>query len=394
MGTNFNVGSMNAINTNPETKKSSKKDDKNNDLKKKLLLFGGIIVGGFLLLFLVMFLVSAFSTKQYSYDDMEEIMKKAAVQYFKANKDKLPANENQMVEIDVATLAANEYMKEMVEYTGEELTCTGKVSVQTNGEDYLYVPHLDCGEEYVTQPFYKVVTEKTVTQGYGLYESNGSYVFRGEEVNNYLQLDQSLWRIVKVTDDHKMLLISDVKSFEGRPWDNRYNQSVNYNAGINEYSASRMRTYLDEYYDTNEENKAILSDKDRARLTKFDLCIGKRDVADGSKDNSVECSQTLANQKIGLLTVADYINASIDSACTASTSYSCQNYNYLVKDYRWWLATAVNGSTSQAFGVDTNGVVEVLQSSNFSQMRPIVMLSESVLFKSGKGTLKKPYKIK
>lgn len=391
MGTNFNVGSMNAINTTPDPKKKNNDD---NELKKRLVKFGGIIIGGVIVLFLVLLLASVFMKKQYSYDDIEEIMQNAAIQYFKKNEDKLPANENQLVEIDVATLISNEYMKEMVKYTGEERTCTGKVSVQTNGDDYLYVPHLDCGDDYITQPFYQVVTGKTVTQGYGLYEVDGSYVFRGEYVDNYLQLDQSLWRIVGVTSDHKMKLVLDEKSYGATPWDDRYNSSAKYNAGINEYSASRMKEYLQKYYNNNEDKQAILNDKDRSRLTKFNLCIAKRDINNESKDNSIECSQTMDNQNIGLLTVSDYINASLDSSCNTATSYSCQNYNYLVTDYKWWLLTAVNGTASKIFGVDSRGVVEVTQASSYMQLRPVVMLSESVLFKSGKGTLEKPYKIK
>lgn len=394
MGTNFNVGSMNAINTTPEPKKTNNTGGKDNGLKKKLVLFGGLIIGGLVVLFLVVFLVSLFSKKQYSYDDIEKVMQTAAVQYFKNNKDKLPANENQMVEIDVATLVSNEYMKEMVKYTGEDLTCTGKVSVQTNGDEYLYTPHLDCGDQYVTQPFYQVVTEKTVTQGYGLYEANGSYAFRGEDVDNFIQLDQSLWRIVKIMPDHKIVLTLSDKISEPKPWDNRYNQNAKYNAGINQYSASRMKTYLETYYNIKEKDKEILSDKDRSKLTKFDLCVAKRDVNNGTKDNSVECTQTLADQKIGLLTVSDYINASLDTACVTSTSFSCQNYNYLAADFSWWLATAVEGTTARVFGVNNNGVVQATQTSSYMQMRPVVVLSESVLFKSGKGTLNKPYKIK
>lgn len=394
MGTNFNVGSMNAINTTPEPKKTNTTGGKDNELKKKLVVFGGLIIGGLVILFLVVFLVSLFSKKQYSYDDIEKVMQTAAVQYFKNNKDKLPANENQMVEIDVATLVSNEYMKEMIKYTGEDLTCTGKVSVQTNGDEYLYTPHLDCGDQYVTQPFYQVITEKTVTQGYGLYEANGSYVFRGEDVDNFIQLDQSLWRIVKVTSDHKIVLTLSDRINESKPWDNRYNQNAKYNAGINEYSASRIKKSLQEYYNSADEYKAILTDNDRSRLTKFDLCVAKRDVNNGSKDNSVECTQTLADQKIGLLTVSDYINASLDAACVTSTSFSCQNYNYLVTDFEWWLSTAVNGTTAQVFGVDSSGIVQASTASSYMQLRPVVVLSESVLYKSGKGTLNKPYKIK
>ena len=112
MGTKFNVGSFNAINTDIENKpKKNSSKSSNDDFKKKLLILGGIILGGAIILFLVLFLISTFFPKSYSYDEIENIMKNAAVNYFEDHPKKLPASLNQMVEIDVETLAASEYMK-------------------------------------------------------------------------------------------------------------------------------------------------------------------------------------------------------------------------------------------------------------------------------------------
>ena len=142
MGSNFNVGSFNAINTDEENKTKKTNKGGNEDLKKKLIFLGAIILGGVLVLFLVLFLLSFLVQKSYSYDEIEDIMRNAAVQYFKDNSNKLPENENQIVEIDASTLSSYEYMDPLSEYTKEGVTCTGKVSVQTNGSDYLYIPKL------------------------------------------------------------------------------------------------------------------------------------------------------------------------------------------------------------------------------------------------------------
>ena len=45
-----------------------------------------------------------------------------------------------------------------------------------------------------------------VTSGDGLYSRGGAYYFRGEYVNNYVKMDNSLWRIVKVTSDDNVVL--------------------------------------------------------------------------------------------------------------------------------------------------------------------------------------------
>lgn len=395
MGTNFNVGSFNAINTSEEKKpKSNKSHGSNDELRKRLLLFGGVVLGGAILLFLILFLLSLFMQKTYSYDDIEKIMTNAAKEYFEDHPKKLPSSANQRVEIDVDTLVSYEYMDEMVEYTGEELTCTGKVAVQSNGSEYLYIPRLECGDDYVTQSLNEVVTKKVVTEGDGLYQLGNNYVYRGENVNNYLQLEQSLWRIVKVTEDGELMLILDAPTFESVTWDDRYNSVVGYNLGINTYSASRIRDSLETYYKTNDEDNAILSDDDRSKTVSFDLCIGKRKTTDTLKDNSLECSEVLQDQKIGLLTVSDYMTASLDSNCKTTVDYSCQNYNYLVSSYKWWLVTASSENTSEAYSISTSGILENTTTSSYMYPRAVIMLDSNVLFKSGKGTESKPYKVK
>lgn len=393
MGTNFNVGSFNAINTSEvkKEKTSNSSHGSSNELKKRLLVFGGIIVVFVVLIAIVLLL---FSNKTYSYDDIEQVMVQAAESYFNDHPKRLPATEMQRVEIDVDTLVASEYMKEMVSYTGDGVSCSGNVTVQTNGDGYLYVPKLDCGEDYVTQLLKEVVTKEVITEGYGLYEVGDSYVYRGETVNNYLELDNALWRIVKVTSDGEFMLILNDNLSESVPWDDRYNSQVGYNIGINTFSASRIKDSILELYNTNDEDKAILSDDDRSKTVTFDLCTAKRSTTDTTKDNSVECSEVLENQKVGLLTASDFMMGSVDANCKSTIDYACQNYNYLVTSYKWWLATAVQENTKEVYGVSSSGVIDAMSASSYMYPRVVIMLDSNVLFQSGKGTLKKPYQIK
>ena len=190
------------------------------------------------------------------------------------------------------------------------------------------------------------------------------------------------------------MLIYSGEDISSMPWDDRYNSQVGYNRGINNYSASRIKDSLEELYQSNEEDAAILSDDDRSKLVSFDLCIGKRGESDTSKDNSIECSETYANQKLGLLTVSDYMTASLDENCQNVLSRACQNYNYLNNNQRFWLLTATSDNTSDVYGVDTSGVIEMVSASGYKSPRPVVMLDANVMLDSGKGTLEKPYKLK
>ena len=379
-------------------------DDKNYSsvtaARSKMFRFVGIILLITILLLVILFVISNMSPKVYKYSDIETILKNAAKGYFKDHPESLPQNEGSIIEIDSSNLVAEGRMKELSEYTEEGVTCSGTVQVELAGGEYLYTPYLNCGDSYATVEFYKKLIdgENIVTAGYGLYASNGSYVYRGEDVNNYVQLDNNLWRIVKITSTNNIVLISNDRIGYGNEWDNRYNEKKGYEAGINQYSVSRIHDYLNTIYDKPNTEEADdenpLSKKDKTRMVAFDLCVGKRSQKSEGKDNSIECAQKVPNQKLGLLTVAEYMNASLDPNCKMTISKTCKNYNYLSKVTGWWLATADKDDSSQVYQINQSGKIVSAVASNYIGVRPVIYLNSKVLYKSGKGTLEKPYKIR
>ena len=68
--------------------------------------------------------------------------------------------------------------------TPKGVSCTGKVIVTKNGDEYLYSPILNCGEEYQSKRLYEVVTDRSniVISGEGLYAKEDGYIFKGENV--------------------------------------------------------------------------------------------------------------------------------------------------------------------------------------------------------------------
>lgn len=394
---NANMNNMGKINANkPKETKVPKETNEKDKLRKKMIKMMAIIAIGVILLLVILWLCSLLIKKDYSYKEIEEILTDAAVSYFDQNKESLPSTESQLVEIDASILAQNGNMKELSEYTKEGVNCTGKVMVQKSGEEYLYTPYLDCGESYSTKELYKVITDASniVQTGYGLYTYNNSYVYRGETVNNYVELENGLWRIVKVTSDNNVVLIKEEPLEMSYSWDNRYNSNIGYSLGINNYSNSRIKEYLESYYEDKEDEK-ILSADDKSKIVSYNVCTGKRTETDSTNDNSIECQSAENSQKIGLLTVSDYMNASLDSNCTTTTSKACQNYNYLSIDTSWWLGTAVEEETdSEVFMVNSSGTIETTSASNYAYIRPVIYLNSKVLYASGKGTEENPYKIR
>lgn len=368
------------------------------DAKKKMFMLMGVIVIGTIFLLLILFIASLFTSKIKSYSDIETIMKEAAISYFKDYPDSLPKEDGDIVEIDSSNLVAAGKMKAISEYTEEGVACTGTVQVTKVGSDYVYTPYLNCGDNYVTIELYRKVLEnnQTVKSGDGLYVNGNNYIFRGENVNNYVKLDNSVWRIVKITSDSQMVLVHADGVPLTQPWDNRYNEERLYESGINTYSVSRIKDYLEKIYKepSKDDGEVILSSKDKTRINTFDLCIGKRNPTGESKNNSEECKLKDKDQKIGLLTVSEYLYASLDPNCKSADTKSCMNYNYLTMDEEWWLVTANSEDTSTVFKVAKYGAVEADIAGNYATVRPVIYLKSNVMFKSGKGTEEKPYKVK
>ena len=375
-----------------EEETSSKGSD---DAKKKLFKMMAIICGVLVGFLLIIYIASLLMQKEYTYSDLENIMKEAAVGYFGAHSEYLPTEEGKVVQLNAESLVYEERMKPFSEYG---VTCNGYVHVEKVGNEYVYTPYLDCGENYATVELYKKVLSdnSVVTSGYGLYSMNNAKVFRGEDVNNYVKLENSLWRIVKVNSDNTLALIHNEGLHYSQAWDDRYNEAKLYNIGNNQFSTSRIKEYLTRIYSNPNEKdqEVILSDHDKARMTSYTLCVGKRTPTSTKNNNSEECAVTSKNTKFGLLTLSDYLNASVDPNCKNSTNKSCLNYNYLVIDSSWWLATANKENSYSAFMVNDSGAVEVANASQYNKVRPVISLSERALFDKGTGTLEDPYTIR
>lgn len=379
-----------------EETSSSSSSSNNNDEKKKMIkmmvILIAIVIGGILLL---MFITSLGGGSK-SYEEIEEIMVSAAESYFADHPENLPKKDGGTQTVDVSVLVAEERMKDLSKYT--DSICTGTVKVEKSGSTYLYVPKLNCGEYYVSQELHDKVRDDNdiVSSGYGLYNKGGNYVFRGENVNNYVQLDNALWRIIKITSSDNLVLVLDEPLGTLIPWDDRYNQETSYNAGINNYSSSRIKEKLEELYTTTDEDitSVFLSDSDKSKLVSFNMCTGKRAEDETGVEQAVECTEVVRDQKVGLLTAADYMNASIDTSCTTAASLNCQNYNYLITDTNWWLVTASPKNTYSAYMVEANSGLKVSNTLMYARLRPVIYLNTNVLYKSGTGTQSDPYTVK
>ena len=144
MAMNFNVGGNNGkkIVTEEEyddieeldeieeiTEESSTSTKVTNALDvKKMTRLMGIIILIIVGILLVVFLFSALTGGNKSYEEIEEIMISAAESYFNDHQESLPKKEGGAQTVDVSALVAGGYMKELSKYT--DSACTGSVKVE------------------------------------------------------------------------------------------------------------------------------------------------------------------------------------------------------------------------------------------------------------------------
>ena len=324
--------------------------------KKKL-----IIVVVFFVVIMVILLGGALLYNKFfykrSYSEVENIMLKTAKAHMEKNKSKLPKNINEVVTLSVADLVRNKEMKDISEYLKDDsISCKGTIKITNINMTYRYTPDLDCGNAYKTKKFIDVIKDNNpiVEDGNGLYNMNEQLVYRGDNVNNYLKLSDKLYRIVKFVGDEAVIIYSD-KEYKSS-WDDRYNIDRKSTVGINDYSVSRIKEYVDSLY----QGRDILKiDKDgfdsKQLVVAYPLEIGKRDGKNIDNSGNMEKSAVIENQFIGLLPVYDYLNASLDKNCSIVNSESCMNYNYFSQfEYSWWTATASSLDSFRVYYIFNN----------------------------------------
>lgn len=216
----------------------------------------------------------------------------------------------------------------------------------------------------------------TVTNtGDGLYKEVNKYVFKGKDPNNYIMINNVLYRLLSM-DKNGIKIIVD-KSISDKVFDNnRNNQSNKYceNSllgcnvymadGINVNNNSELFEYLENTYVVP--NNAI--------NTTWNLGF-KSDISDSNEEGSINNTS-----KIGLITVDEYLLAN-------------KNGNWLNNQEDYWTSTGYKDNNYDVWFVSSSGNLKLTNASNLLGVRPVISINNN--FKvSGNGTRLNPYIIK
>ena len=354
-------------------------------------IFGGL--GGLILLIVILTLLSRVTIKTYdTYDKVENRLVEAAKKYYTDNSVLLPLTAGNSSTVTLDTLVVGEYIKPLEKYIKNGENCDATVVVTKLTSDYDYIPYLNCGSDYTSIELYKRVLEDNVItiSGFGLYEIGNEKIFRGEIKNNYILLNNQLWRITRIDSNNNLVLISDFKTdfFE---WDDRYNQEIDSNDGINNYNLSRIKDTIENQYNSG----SLLSSKEKSKVVYSKACIGGRNYTEEGSFSDIECKE-LSDEEvpIRLLTVGEYIEASVDTNCKTIQDKACTNYNYLHDlQMGFWTITKGQKNSAHVYAISTNGVSES-RANVVRQVRYVVTLGSKTFYSKGSGTYEDPYVIK
>ncbi len=188
-----------------------------------------------------------------------------------------------------------------------------------------------------------------IYEGDGLYRVNGSHLFKGKTVNNYIEFSNLMWRILRVNADNSVDIV--------------LNEPINnlmWNSKITDYTSSDVHQYL---------NDVFLKILNQKRLKNTTICTDE--VNDLSK---ITCNKKEERDYVKLLSITDYLN-------------SKTKQTFVNDDGSLWLS---DRSKTEVWYAKGNSVASYDPSESYP-IKPVVTLKVDNSVIGGKGTMDDPY---
>lgn len=216
-----------------------------------------------------------------------------------------------------------------------------------------------------------------ITTGDGLYEIDDEYVFRGGNPNNYLQINNTMYRILSMNKKEKTIKVILNKG-TSKVWLEE-NKKNDYS-----YRLSSVFTYLNtNFYQT-------LADS----LKKYVVInatwnIGISDMTESSVKTLKGINQVATiNANVGLLSAYEYARVSLNDTCDSNyLDSSCFGKNYLAQDNKIWL---LNSSADTVWYISEEGSITSTKTPTTALVNPVFNLKSSITV-TGSGTKDEPF---
>ena len=230
-------------------------------------------------------------------------------------------------------------------------------------------------------------------------ELGQTYYFRGSVDNNYVKMNNLMFRIVRINGDGSVRLVLDNTLEDNSYYLRRINKTNEYLNNMI-FDNSDIKKVLDEWYNTN-----LLSADNYIASSNFcydnafylqnesEYFTNSYDRIYVSNAASLNCQEGIYVGKVGLLSIDEVIYA---GASKDDTNNSYYLYNPSILNNWWTMSSSkVNAQSNNVnnYLITSGGGIDLEGKLNSSYgIRPVISLDKSVKV-SGMGTLENPYEI-
>ena len=395
--------------------------------------------------------------KKNAYNSLISTVKDAAQAYVYLNVNIVDdAIESQgYYEVSIRTLQENELLENKLEnpLTGKNIPSTSIVKIIKNNEEYIYKFSLDY--QYLLEHIIDLYSSEETRISNGLKKDNTpdqNIRYYGSDPNNYVSFNNELWRIIGVFGDNVKLVRKD--SLGELSWDSS-ESSVNNGWGVNEWSQSALKNYLNTMYYGgtsvtcyNGQNKkevtcptGIIDETAKTLIDNYtwntgaitwnDATIVNQEAGElktipfynaerGSVNGKICTGGSICNDTVertttwtgyvGLPYVTDWAYASSESVCETNMwdgdidtthgrfNMTCKNNNWMHRSNNTWYLSpctySFSDGASHVWNVGNMGYVSFGSAAYTYAVVPSIYLKSNVLIESGAGTSSDPYILK
>ena len=237
--------------------------------------------------------------------------------------------------------------------TGEEMQGCVKVAYDSASKTYAYTyddSNTDCTNRNENGYYYQKDTDENwkrddsnkresiysfllgednsnvVVSGSGLYDMEDRYVFRGNVTNNYVKINNISYKILNLDKNTKSLKLISVESNGSAVWGKT--DKIDFN----------VSTLYTEHI-----NKSLYPD---ITNTNIKWNIGKIENVDGINMDAARTyeSKTKIVSELGLISMSEYMEASINVDCSNGSLASCSLDTYLSMSDAWTSTTTLDSA--------------------------------------------------
>ena len=212
-------------------------------------------------------------------------------------------------------------------------------------------------------------------------DSDNTYRYVGSDPNNYISINNELYRIIGVFDDKLKVIKDDYATSDMLGLDGAYFNS--YQIGDTYYKGS-IYDNVSTYYWNNESR---VNNWEESNLNKINLNVNFK--------NYLGNSINIIDGDIMLMDVSDYYYSSYSEFWGKDNYLNGLSTNYLYMGLDEWTISKVEGTSNYVYFIFSNGKVNDSSSygkvDNISAVRPVFYLNSECIFISGNGSITEPF---